>query len=387
MKLTIRLNVLIASIVTVLAILGALLIKFKGNITGFFWIGSIIPTSPYLDAARAIIIPVQAGYDGQMFLSLAFDPLMQNPGTIAALDSPVYRYRRIFYPLLGYGLGLGNPRLIPYALVAINALCISSLVGMIGWGLRQTREPRWHPLLVLCIPGIWMTLLHSTADLLSSTLIVLAICCFRYGRRWATGIAIALGCLTRETLFLGWLSLMICAVFDRDWQQVKILVLALLPVAVWNLNVLTKFSNYTSVGAGINWTKPMADILQKLDTVFQGGLTIRNNELIVFGTLLTAFIAAYYLFFSTLRQEKPINSIQPSADNRVVWIYGGLISALFMFSSKDVLVYYLGYGRVFIDIFFMLLLVLQPAVRWIKVLPFLLGGVVSWNYIRIAFFN
>jgi hypothetical protein len=103
--------------------------------------------------------------------------------------------------------------------------------------------------------------------------------------------------------------------------------------------------------------------------------------------LLAAFIAAYYLFFSTLRKEKPINSIQPSADNRVVWIYGGLISALFMFSSKDVLVYYLGYGRVFIDIFFMLLLVLQPAVRWIKVLPFLLGGVVSWNYIRIEFFN
>ncbi|MBE9030215.1 hypothetical protein IQ266_10785 [filamentous cyanobacterium LEGE 11480] len=347
--------------------------KFQGNITGFFRIGSIIPLSPYLDATKALIYQGELGYDGHLFLSLAFDPLLQNPATILALDNPLYRYRRIFYPMLGYLLGLGNPRLIPAALVAINALCISSLVGLMGWGLRQTREPRWHALLVLCIPGVWLTFIFSTADLVSTTLLVLAICCFRYRRPWATGIAIAAGCLTRETLLLGWLSLVICAIGDRNWRQVKILFMSLIPVVSWNVYVLVRLSQQGSSSAGLNFTQPLVDIGGKFAALISGGWQMKNLfEAYLFLLLIGVFCLTFYLL---RKKSSRIGQTRSNRrfDNRVLWIYAGFLALLFAFSNELIFTYYVGYGRVFMDIFCLLLLVLGQPRTWLKVLPFFIA--------------
>lgn len=109
--------------------------KFQGNITGFFRIGDVLPFSPYLDASKAMIATGELGYDGQQFLTLAFDPWVRNPLTLEALDNPVYRYSRILYPLLGHGLALGRPALIPYSLVLINLVCLPLMVWRMAWGL------------------------------------------------------------------------------------------------------------------------------------------------------------------------------------------------------------------------------------------------------------
>ena len=99
--------------------------KFDGNITGFFRIGSELPLSPFLESSKTLMFQGELGYDGQQFLSIALDPGLSNPDTIAALDHPAYRYRRIVYPLLGYCLGWGNPGWIPWALVAVNIVAIA----------------------------------------------------------------------------------------------------------------------------------------------------------------------------------------------------------------------------------------------------------------------
>jgi hypothetical protein len=230
-ELTPRLNAAIAALIAFGILVFFYVFKFDSNITGFFRLGSMLPLSPYVDAKQALISNGELGYDGQFFLNMALDPFLENDGTIAALDSPLYRYRRIFYPLRGYLLGLGNRQVIPYMLVMINYLCIVTLVWMASWGLKQTDEPRWHGLLVLCVPGIWITLWLSTADLLSSTLMMGAICCYRYGRSYLSSLAIALACLTRETMVLGWVALVICSVKDRNWRLFWGLMGAIVPVA------------------------------------------------------------------------------------------------------------------------------------------------------------
>lgn len=82
-----------------------LFVKFNGNITGFYRIGSTLRKSQLLDRQELFIHKGKTGNDGQLFLALSLDPLLRNPSTVTALDSPRYRAKRIMYPVMGYILG------------------------------------------------------------------------------------------------------------------------------------------------------------------------------------------------------------------------------------------------------------------------------------------
>jgi hypothetical protein len=355
--LTPRRNAAIASLVVFGVMLFFYLYWFHGNITGFFHIGTILPFSPYVDRATAFTYPGQVGYDGQMFLSMALDPFLQNPGTIAALDNPLYRYKRILYPFLGYVLGLGNREIIPYALVAINYLCIVALVGMAS---RINPIVRWQGLLVLAIPGVWMTLAFSTADLLSSTLLMAAIFYARDRRSTLMSLAIAAACLTRETMVLGWLALMIASITDRHWGQVKRLALAIIPALVWNFYVAQKLAHQGDSGIAASFGGPGMGILHKFSSVIQAGLTGNNLfEIYLFGLLLV-----------TLGMTITIGRTNP-AKNRVIWLCACLYGVTLLFSGDQILGYFLGYSRVYIDVFLLLVLVgdRSPIILLAGILP------------------
>jgi hypothetical protein len=54
-----------------------------------------------------------------------------------------YRYTRIGYPVVGWIVSLGQHHLVPFALVAINLIC----VAIIGWlGGKFARESGRHAL-------------------------------------------------------------------------------------------------------------------------------------------------------------------------------------------------------------------------------------------------
>ena len=180
-KLTPRIvNILIASVIVIFVVLYFYFIKFEGNITGFFRIGSILPLSPFLDAENTLIYQGEIGYDGQQFLSLALDPFLNNPETVDSLDHPIYRYRRILYPLVSYILGFGNPSLIPYVMVAINAISIITIVAITNLYFKSDNVSKFHSLFTLCIPGVWMVLSLGTADLFSSVFLMASFYCYRY---------------------------------------------------------------------------------------------------------------------------------------------------------------------------------------------------------------
>jgi hypothetical protein len=378
--LTPRCNAAIASVLAFGVMLFFYLYWFHGNITGFFHIGTILPFSPYVDQATAFTYPGQVGYDGQMFLSMALDPFLQNPGTIAALDNPLYRYKRILYPLLGYVLGLGNREIIPYALVAINYLCIVALVGMAS---RMNPIRRWQGLLVLAIPGVWMTLAFSTADLLSSTLLMAAIFYYRdrrstfrrstFRRSTLMSLAIAAACLTRETMVLGWLALMIASITDRHWAQVKHLAVAIVPAIAWNFHVAQKLAHQGDSGIAASFGGPGMGILHKISTVIQAGLTGNNLfEIYLFGLLLV-----------TLGMTIAIARPNP-AKNRVIWLCACLYGVTLLFSGDQILGYFLGYSRVYIDVFLLLVLVGDRAHQRLKSIILLAGILPSLAFILLA---
>jgi len=320
--------------------------KFAGQITGFLRIGSVLPLSPFLDPQQTRIYPDELGYDGQQFLSIALDPWLSHPDTIAALDQPSYRYRRILYPLLGHILGLGQTHWIPYALVALNVVAIAILIGITSLYYRSHRQPVVKALWGLAIPGVWMVLSLATADLLASCLALAALYGVHRHRFWLSAIYISLGLLTRETLLIIWLAMLINALWRRRQSFLLPWILALVPPLLWNIYVMSL--HLPGGGGGGNFGFPLQGILGKFASLITTGWTFSNlYESFVWLLLILAFALSlgcgYY--FAT--------------PNRSLLIAVHLYLGLAIVSSSFILNYYLNYSRVFMDVYWLGLLLIH----------------------------
>lgn len=337
-------NIIIAFIVVTIITLYFYFVKFDGNITGFFRIGSILPLSPYLNPNNTIIYQGEIGYDGQQFLSIAFDPFLQNTETINTLDHPIYRYRRILYPLIGYLLSFGNQTLIPYVMVGINYLSLIFIVGIISLYFKSDNTFQWQPLLTLCIPGVWMVLSLGTADLLSSLFLILAFYSYRSDKPIVTGVAISLACLTRETLILMGLALILASIWQRKRKYIKPLLFSLLPPLLW-----TGYINLLNLPGKVrvkdNFGYPFVGIFNKFISLITGGINAKNIFEAYMFLILLAILIAIFIIVKNRRNY-----------NRIYQLTGILYSAMFIFSSITILGYYLDYSRVFMDVYFILLL-------------------------------
>ncbi|MDY7012712.1 MAG: hypothetical protein SVX43_03770, partial [Cyanobacteriota bacterium] len=266
----------IAIAVVIFAVFSLCFFKFGGNIYGFFRIGSILPLSPYLDRQNALIFQGELGFDGQQFLSLAFDPFLHDPDTLSTLDSPRLRYRRILYPFLGYCLGFGNLQLIPYVLIGINVLAIIFLVWLVGQDLKQTGRSTWQSLGVLCIPGVWIVLVFSTADLLNSLLGVAALYGYKKQKKGFCGLAIAAAFLTKEISVMLGVALLLSSIREKNWQQIPYLVAAFIPATIWHTYVLFKLRSQGFLGVAENLGYPFIGIGQKIWSLGTGGFSGKN---------------------------------------------------------------------------------------------------------------
>ncbi|WLT36995.1 hypothetical protein NON20_13120 [Synechocystis sp. B12] len=72
---------------------------------------------------------------------------------------------------------MGNPVLIPWALVLINILAIAIGAGLTAVYFQYQKQKTIGALAVLAIPGVWMVLFLSTADLLASAFSLGAVVC------------------------------------------------------------------------------------------------------------------------------------------------------------------------------------------------------------------
>jgi hypothetical protein len=322
---------------------------FDHRITGFFCIGDILPMSPYIDKSSAYIFKGKVGYDGQFFLAIALDPALQNKRTIQALDNPKFRYRRIGYPIVGYVIGLGNSELIPYVLVGLNIICIVTIVLLISVLFQfESVSPqyRWVPVLALAIPGVWVTLCTSTADLLGTTLFIATLVGLRLGRNGLASVALCLACLTRET-YLGVAVVLIILELRRNWRNTLWLGLATVPTLLWNALVYVCIQDGTS-GLRESFGIPFAGILAKLQAILGGGLSIKNlYEAYSFALLMAT---ALFLAVSVIRTSR-----YPAVVPFSVLPYLVILTV----SKMHTLGYHSNYLRVFIDIFVLNILMTQ----------------------------
>ncbi len=186
-----------------------------------------------------------SGFDGQFVYYIAVDPLNAR----YYMDAPNYRYTRILYPLLGRLLGLANPQLIPYSLIAISWLAIGGATFILARWLVAKGLPAALALIYGLFPGLFISLRFDLTEALSFALVVGAICLFDFGPRpryLLAGAAFGLATLARETAGLFALIYAGAVLLDdaratgwkpavrRNWRRTAtMLVIALVPAAAY----------------------------------------------------------------------------------------------------------------------------------------------------------
>ena len=251
---------LLALLVWALVVFG----KYGGNPTGLARIGDRMPLSPRLQGQELVVLQGKRGNDGQQFLALALDPLQSDPATTAAVDNPIYRGKRLLYPLLAWLLGLGQPGLIVWTLGLLNVACIGLAAAMVArWAQLEQRSPQWG-LAVLALPGFWVTLSLDTADLLATSLMLAAAVAWRQGQTLQASSRLAAALLSRETALLAWAATGLAALRERRWRALLPLALAPLPLLVWMRSLNARFAAVADGAlAGLHFTWPLAGVLRK----------------------------------------------------------------------------------------------------------------------------
>lgn len=174
-------------------------------------------------------------------------------------------------------------------------------------------------------------------------------------------------------MVLGWVALVICSVRDRNWRLFWGLMGAIVPVVGWNLHVAARLRHVGNSDLGAVFGLPFFNIFHKFLVLVQTGLN-KNTAFEAYGFIL--LISAFGLAIVLAR-------FSPSK-NRIILICACLYATIFMFSGDSILSYFMGYSRVFMDAFLLLLLVVDQPNKILKLLPLLAGVLQSFPFIFLA---
>lgn len=161
------------------------------------------------------------GYDGQFFYFIARDGL----NAVPLIDGPSLRYMRILYPFLARVVGLGQPLLVPWALIAINLLAYSTGTGLLACLLIRWGRSGWWALVYSVWIGGLFVLRLDLSELLCVALSLAAVAAYEHERLALSVILLVLACLTKELglVFAGGLAFY-HAVERRRWLQAGLIV-------------------------------------------------------------------------------------------------------------------------------------------------------------------
>ena len=367
---------LLSTLAALTVMLLVVVAKYGGNPTGLARVGDQFPLSPRVAQQELVVLAGKRGNDGQQYLALALDPWQADPGTSQALDNPIYRGKRVLYPLLAWVLGLGQPGLIAWALAGLNVLAIGSAAALVAlWAQQHQRSPQWG-FAALLLPGYWITLSLDTADLLATVGLLAVAVTWSAQRRGWTAFALAAALISRETSLLAWASTGLTALWQRRWTWLLPLACVPLPLLLWTQVLNSRFAQ-TRDGllASVHFGWPGVGLLQKLWQLL-GFYTLPGPEPSLLERLFDA--ASLGLWVATLLVLAAV-ALSTRASR---WLR--LTSAVYLLpalcTSTQILARFPDYTRVWIDLASLALLgLLQLRSRWLK--PWLAAcGCISLGY-------
>jgi len=131
---------------------------------------------------------MRKSYDGQYYYAMAFDPFLISRDYIRYLDVPLYRYRRMLYPLLASIFVLGNHKSLAYSLFFVNVIAWF----LLGWVTlkiaRFEKFPRFYLVLGTCLAsGVTFSTFRTLPETLALMLVLWG-CLFWKEKNWYVSI-------------------------------------------------------------------------------------------------------------------------------------------------------------------------------------------------------
>jgi hypothetical protein len=202
--------------------------------------------------------PENHGYDGQNFYRLARDPFTAHQ----EMDFAPFRYQRILYPLIVRLLTAGQESLLPFALLAVNALAVVAGVEILSSLLRSRGLSDWYSLPYGFYFGQMTAFTFDLAEPTAYALVCLGIWLVERGRIVPAAAGFGLAALTRETTVLFVLAYLAHALLGRRWREACWLgLLGVFPLALWLLTIVLAFGR-TGLGFSPPFeTMPFAGIV------------------------------------------------------------------------------------------------------------------------------
>lgn len=206
------------------------------------------------------------GYDGQFAYFIARDL----PGGCQHCDVPAYRYQRILYPLLAWGLAFGRPDVVPWTLIGVNVAALVAGTYFTERLLAARGASRWYALGYGLYGGLVAGLRLDLTEPLAYGLVQGALWSWD---RWESGIRdqgagskrwvgfrqgtclvccllLVLAAFAKETTLVVAAGLFLYLALERRWREATLLGLAVgAPFAAWQ-GVLWVWLGSPGVGAG-----------------------------------------------------------------------------------------------------------------------------------------
>lgn len=139
---------------------------------------------------------ITVGYDGQFVYYIARD----GAASLPLLDGPSFRMQRILYPMVGRILALGQPTLVPWALLVINLVAQSIGAGLMA--VLLSNYPRTPAILGGITYGLWVGLIFALrltlTEILCFALALGAILAYRKQHFRTTVMLLMFSAITKE---------------------------------------------------------------------------------------------------------------------------------------------------------------------------------------------
>jgi hypothetical protein len=230
------------------------------------------------DSPRSRLDVAMVLKDGQFYAAIAQDPTLARPGVFRT-EHPAadlsYRGARPLFPYATWAVSLGQPSLVPYAMVVLVALGCALAAGALGWLLAERSVNPLFALVVLVLPGTIWSLVGITPEPIG------------LGRQLGLGPRRAEGpadtghdpadlALTRETMLLVPVGLLAWA----PWHRRRTVAVCVIPGRVRRLTTASWRARSAPCAPAAHWVTGLGDA---------------DNPAVVVLSALLALIARYAL--------------------------------------------------------------------------------------------
>jgi hypothetical protein len=259
--------------VVLLALVGARLVQYDGDPTGFVQFGRA--------AAPAVMPPAGArvesdiGYDGQFFYVQALDPLLRDRARSALVaTNGEYRAQRVLYPAIAYVTAAGSEDGVPWTLLLLNVAAALAATAAVAVFARTRALSGWWALAIGLSPGVVLAVLRDLSEPLAIAGLVGGLVAWRMRRPWVAGGALTAAVLAREAMVLAVVAIAVEAVWRRLARRDAGVVgdalrACALPVSVfvaWQLYLLDRFDRLaSSTTPEGQFGAPLAGLLDSAD--------------------------------------------------------------------------------------------------------------------------